>query len=63
MSLKDLFIISFKLLDAVIIRKQALKNNGHTCISKHSKKMQLFILNLIQGFQPFPTQPKHLNIF
>jgi hypothetical protein len=45
MNLKVLFTVSFELRGAAVIRKQASKNNGHTCTSKHLKKMQLFILN------------------
>ena len=63
MSLKVLSAVNFKLLDAIIIRKQVSKNNAHTYISKHSKKMKLFILNSVQGFRPFQALLKHLNIF
>lgn len=63
MNLKVLFIINFKLQDAVVIRKQVSKNNVHTCISKHSKKMQLFILIPIPEFLLFQVQLKHSYIF
>ena len=63
MNLVVLSTVSFELLDVIIIRKLASKNNEHTCTNKHSKKMQLSILNSIQGSLPFQVLLKHLNIF
>jgi hypothetical protein len=59
----NLFIISFKLRDVAVIRKQVSKNNEHTCISKHLKKKQLFILSPIQEFQLFQVLQMHSYIF
>ena len=57
------FIIGFKLQDVIVIHILILKNNEHTCIDKHLRKMQFFILKLNLEFQLFLILQLHLYIF